>query len=207
VHEARWPNKKEISPMNPEGAKIDSGGDGFLIAKSLPDGLPDDYFKGATIWVAADRIWSTWTDRVTGYSSREKKLLFDMPAVVVDGTWPIKPTVGVFYLVGKKELLDSPGEWYYDAGNKTLYLWAPKGDNPNGHLVAAKKRMLAFDLKGKRYIQLVGIGVEGATLDMENSEYCLVERMRARYISHTRGGKTDSNLHERTGIYVTGTRW
>ncbi len=42
-----------------------------------------------------------------------------------------------YFLRNKLELLDAPGEWYYDRAAGQLYLWCPSNANPNNALVEA----------------------------------------------------------------------
>ncbi len=36
-----------------------------------------------------------------------------------------------FYMVGRIDLLDSPGEWYWDQSTGTIYIWCPLNQDPN----------------------------------------------------------------------------
>jgi len=80
-------------------------------------------------------------------------------------------------------LLDSPNEWFRQ--DSTLYLWAPDGGDPSHHLVEAKSRILAFDLRGgKQYINLTGLRVIGASVSLEDAANCVVDRCEFRNVSH-----------------------
>ena len=68
-----------------------------------------------------------------------------------------------FILVGKFELLDSPGEWFYNSGNDSLYFWAPGSDDPDNYTMTASKVLNGITLgagSSKMVIQ-----------DVELSEY------------------------------------
>ena len=65
--------------------------------------------------------------------------------------------------------------------------------------------MLAFDLSKRAYIQVIDVNVHACTLDLDGAEHCQVQGVQATYISHTRGGATDYQLGEKSGIYVSGT--
>ncbi|PIY37316.1 MAG: hypothetical protein COZ06_33155 [Armatimonadetes bacterium CG_4_10_14_3_um_filter_66_18] len=197
--EARWPNKMNDELLDPEGAKIDGGDEAGLVCKALPDG---DWI-GAAVWALCHSKWTSWSATVTGYDAAQKKLLFALPEHVLRFHNPGEG--GEFYLVGKLALLDAPGEWFFDPPTKTLYLWPPEGADPNTHAVTAKRRLLAFDLQGRAHVQVVGINVHAATLDLRNARHCVVQGVRATYVSHTRGGDTSYGLGEPTGITVSGT--
>ena len=202
IYEARWPNRNSDDLFDLSGATINTGGDNYITCTSLPN-MPENAWKGAVIWVMAGSKWTSWTSVVTGFQSAEKKLTFATPhAGMVQYMNPKEG--GTFYLAGIKNALDAPNEWYYDPAAKTFYLWAPDGADPNKHQVLAKSRLLAFDLSGRSYVQIIGVNVYAATLDLDGAEHCLVQGVRATYISHTHGGETDSNLGEKSGIYVSG---
>ena len=202
VYEARWPNRDSDDLFALNGATIETGGDGFITCSNLPD-LPENAWSGAVIWVMAGSKWTSWTSMVTGYQASGKKLIFTMPSA---GTLQFMNPKdgGTFYLTGLKVALDSPNEWYYDKLAKMMYLRAPGGADPNAHQVLAKKRLLAFDLSGRSYVQVIGLNVFAATLDLDRSEHCLIQGVRAYYISHTHGGVSEFQLGEKSGIYVSG---
>ena len=202
VYEACWPNRDSDDPFALNAAKISTGGDGFITCLNMPD-LPENAWKGAVIWILAGSQWTSWTSIVTGYQASEKKLTFTMPkAGTAQFMHPNKG--GIFYVAGVRDALDAPNEWYYDQAAKTLYLYAPGGTDPNAHQVLGKRRLLAFDLNGRAYVQVIGVNVHAATLDLDGAEHCLVQGVHANYISHTRGGATEYQLGEKSGIYVSG---
>jgi hypothetical protein len=198
LDEARWPNRVKGQLLDPEGAKIDSADTAGLICKALPDGD----WTGAVVWALCHSKWTSWTATVTGCDRAAKKLLFPLPEGVRRFHDPARG--GEFYLVGRLGLLDAPGEWFHDDAAKRLYLWPPGGADPNQHAVTAKKRLLAFDLQKRSQVQVIGVNVHAATLNLRDADHCLVQGIRATYVSHTRGGNTSYGLNEDSGIVVTG---
>jgi hypothetical protein len=202
VYEARWPNRESDDPFDVNGATIEKGGDNFITCPGLPD-FPENSWNGAVIWVMSGSQWTSWTAMVTGYNAVEKKLTFVTPSQGIIQYMNPKEG-GIFYLAGIREALDAPNEWFYDKAARKFYLWAPDGADPNAHQVLAKKRILAFDLNGRSYVQVIGMNIHAATLDLDGAEHCLVQGVNAKYISHTHGGATDFGLGEKSGIYVSG---
>ncbi|HUT35167.1 MAG TPA: right-handed parallel beta-helix repeat-containing protein [Planctomycetota bacterium] len=204
MDEARWPNNTDGKLLTPNGARISTGGDWGLTCRLLPDGLPDDAWKGGVAWVLAGARWTSFTSVVAGYRSAEKKVLFSIP----DPAWVrehMNPRRGgEFTLVGCLAGLDAPGEWWYDREGTTLYLIPPVDDDPNKHEVLARRRTAAFDLKGRSYIEIAGIDVHAGGVDMDGADHCLIERMRATYVAHTRGGNTGASLNEKCALYIAG---
>ena len=68
-----------------------------------------------------------------------------------------------FFLVGKFEFLDSPGEWFYNTTTDSLYFWAPGSVDPDELSVRVSTKNNAFYLSaGSGYITIQ---------DLEMSEY------------------------------------
>ena len=65
-----------------------------------------------------------------------------------------------YYLEGKPGLLDQPGEWWYDAGSKLLYLWPPSAGNPASQNIEISRRDYGINLRNRSYITLDGLTVE-----------------------------------------------
>ena len=65
-----------------------------------------------------------------------------------------------YYVEGKPNLLDSPGEWWYDAAGERLYLWPLQSGNPATMNIEISRRRSGFDLKNRSYIVLDGLTVE-----------------------------------------------
>ena len=205
--EARWPNKTNVDPLDWEGTVFDAGSNNeFLLCKALPS-RPDGYWEGAILWVLAGAKWTSWSVPVSGYVDAERKLVFGLPTKqgsIDTNMSPSDRRGGFFFLVGKKEEIDQPGEWAVDAAEKMLYLQVAAGADPNTLDVAAKRRELAFDLKDREWIEIAGFDVLGATLSLLDSRHCLVRDIKARWVSHLRGGNTGYGLNAELGILIGG---
>jgi hypothetical protein len=171
----------------------------------LPD-RPDDYWKGAVIWVMAGAKWTSWTAVVTGYESAARTLRFNInkQGSIARNMNPGHRHGGSFYLVGKRGELDAPYEWFRDPEQDRLYVMLPDGQTPDRAPVRVKRRMLGVDMKGLSHVSVEGISVRGCTVSMEGARNCMLRGGRMLYISHTRGGNTGYGLNEPTGIRVTG---
>jgi hypothetical protein len=112
-------------------------------------------------------------------------------------------------------LLDSPGEWYRDPRDSTLYLWCPDGDDPGAHLVEAKSRLLVADLASRSNIHLEGLQAMGGSMSLENAEQCIIDDCHFYYITHMylledyeRGSYTYGSPYDPSsgykGIYISG---
>jgi hypothetical protein len=76
---------------------------------------------------------------------------------------------GFYYVTGALALLTAPGEWWYDATNKLLYLWAPNGTNPNYLDVEAKNNQVLVDLSGKSDVTVSDVTLIGGGIMMNSS--------------------------------------
>ncbi len=101
-------------------------------------GNEEDFWIGANIrW--RHHSWWYETREVVDYDADGKLYLNDRsfgsqnPRPGIEKGWG-------FYLDNKLELLDIPGEWYYDDSQKLLYLYPPDGMDPNEVLVETSVR-------------------------------------------------------------------
>ncbi|MBN2573697.1 MAG: DUF1565 domain-containing protein [Deltaproteobacteria bacterium] len=75
---------------------------------------------------------------------------------------PSNPSLGLYskyFVEGLAKFLDTPGEWYFDQGKQTLYLWTPDGRNPAEAGVEIAVRDIGLDLSHRSYLQLVDLDV------------------------------------------------
>jgi len=170
-----WPTFAELSIPDPVKAP-------GRIAGKLLEGFPDDHWKGACYYGVHYQGWSAQTGVIE--SSK--------PGEITVGdrtrTWwfgsayggKYKPEEGRGMIVGHMNALDRPGEWHWQ--DDTLYL-IPKGGGQPG-AVTAKRRQLAFDLSGREHIRIAGLSVHAASMRLENSVACVVDRCDLSYISH-----------------------
>ena len=64
-----------------------------------------------------------------------------------------------YYLMGQLWMLDSPGEWHFDANAKQLYAWMPDSRAPGAPVLAAQLAT-GIDLEGLQYLVLDGLAVK-----------------------------------------------
>jgi hypothetical protein len=199
--EARWPNitcnpatvGRDQMALAQTGEMLDVGSDANgrpAVARYTLAGLPGtgDALKDAFIYFVPGCLWMPMTGTVTSSSDGNAVFRFTAPSPLK--VWDNSDYVyycrqlDAFYFWGKRSLLDAPGEWFRDAGG-TLYLWTPASNSPASHVVEAKKRDFAFDLKGRAYISLINLHIFAAGIDTDvSSNHTVIDRLNARYISH-----------------------
>lgn len=81
-----------------------------------------------------------------------RRLYFDKPS-----SYPLERGWG-YYLVGALWMLDEPGEWYFDAATRSVYVWMPDGAPP-GERVAAGFRDYGIDVSNLSHIVIDGLAV------------------------------------------------
>ncbi len=170
-----WPTFGEFSIPDPVKRP------GRVVSKLL-QGQPDDYWKGAIYYGVHYQGWCGQTGVIESSRSGEISV-----GDRTKGWWftrlyggGYKPEEGRGMIVGHMHALSEPGEWHWQ--DHTLYCIPPKGVPPTG--VEAKRRQLAFDLSGREYLRIEGLGVQAASLRLEDSAHCVVDRCQLSYISH-----------------------
>jgi len=93
-------------------------------------------------------------------------------------TWP---GFDKYFLMGKLEALDSPGEWFYDRKGSMLYLWPRDGRNPTGRRVEGKVRHYGLVADRKNHVRLDGVRLFAATVMLSNCADCTIENCRLDY--------------------------
>ena len=205
--EARWPNTT-LDVSRPVKASIDSAtavtdAATLVSTANMTDAAmthPAGAWNGATIHFVPGQGWASQTGTVT--ASSPGRLTFTYTQRDLQA-----PTRGnAYYLTGKFTALDAPGEWFRDPADGQLYLWGPNSDNPTLHVVEAKRRAYAFDLRDRDYVNITGFHIFAATIiSNPNSSYLRLSKLDAKYLSHFTLQATGWSQPNETGIYLNGT--
>lgn len=207
--EARWPNTPpgDLMVYN-RGAAGEGTGYEVLADPNLP---PGDW-NGGIVWLWPGSRWTSTSRRITDYQPG-KSFRFDVTteAKTKDKFHqedPYKPRAGNPYLLmGSLAGLDSPGEWFRDAASGAVYLWTPDGKSPASHRVEVKQRDYAVDLAKLAYLEVSGCDVLGAAVNMADSQHCLLENSRLRYVEHVRETEAGKLPPVRTVITGQDNEW
>ena len=118
---------------------------------------------------------------------------------------PIKKDYG-FYIEGKLEEVDSPGEWFYGGGK--VYYYAAPGFNPAAHLMEATVRDNGVQFNsGKQHVVIANLSVKNTTTNgiyVNNSSFVRIEDNK---ISNSNGrgiNAMSSPAYSRTDISISG---
>ena len=100
-------------------------------------------------------------------------------------TWQ-KPLHSYYYLEGKLELLDRPGEWYYDPGTMELYLKTKDGIRPDSSEIRGKIQSYAMVLDGCSNLFIRNITFNATTISGEACSHLNIENCTFSYPSYSK---------------------
>lgn len=103
--------------------------------------------------------WRVDSHRVTAISGN--RINIDPPT-----SYPMAVSQWGYYFTGALWMLDSPGEWHYDAATSSLYLWRANGQRPGAN-VRYSALDTAVHLEDARYITIDGLSIEGVRQGLE----------------------------------------
>lgn len=160
-HEVSRPNSvyaRAAADGNAVGNNIGGTGSNYLDIDStlkLPQGTTPRPGNRLRIRTAPWHI-----DELTVTKVQDNRLYFE-PAT----RYQIKTGHG-YFLLGELGMLDSPGEWLYDASTESVYAWAPDSNAPSGQIrvIVLEK---GVDLSGRSNITIKGIHIRHTGLGVD----------------------------------------
>ncbi|HAT10425.1 MAG TPA: hypothetical protein DCS97_07485 [Planctomycetes bacterium] len=192
--EARWPNlKPEVEPwrawredwaLATGGAWLEVGATGGTARSRLDHSglakLSSEQVRAAHVNALMGALWATITGEVAGVSATS--LTFTHPGM--PESWA-EPRLGSrFFLWGGRGLLDAPREWWRDPAGQLLLI-PPDGKDPSGHLVEAKRRKDAIDLRDRAWITIGDLAIRAGTIvTSAASEGVVIQGVDAGFTTH-----------------------
>ena len=146
--------------------------------------------KGALATLSLGGRYATYTRKVKTHRAGSAHFTYDKDL----GPGPGSKNTGVgnrYWLQGKLDLLDAPGEWFIDTNASTLYVWMPDGTNP-GDRVSVKSRSYCIDhAASSGGITLSNLKFLGCTFRLRNcnattGNRCVVRDVNLTYPSYHR---------------------
>ncbi|MEI6193597.1 MAG: right-handed parallel beta-helix repeat-containing protein [Verrucomicrobiota bacterium] len=201
VSEARWPNNTGtytyFTTDHPasSGTKSANGLTNYFTDNNFPFTNSAD-LNGAKIWIAPGWQYQSYVMTVRSYDPVTKIVGYDS---VDTGTGWVPFSYSPFYLFGCKSMLNTNNEWWYDASNQVVYLWAPSNANPNALTVELKARDLGFGLDGLGNITIGGLQLKGCRISAKLSNGIILRGLNCQYILNN--CSTSGNGE---GIYLRG---
>ena len=177
--EARWPNQpfekrwdkstwRATFPGSAYGKIVDAelaktGVDWTGAMASLNVGSWETYLRPVTNHAAGKDSFEYAKDLGTRHQS---------PRIQKNRTYP---DFDHYFLFGKLEALDAPGEWFLDRKTRALYLWPPDGRDLSKRRVEGKAREYGFVVSDSDHVRLEGVRFFASTFLLDNANDCLVE--------------------------------
>lgn len=186
--EARWPNMRmdQIWERSCWAASAVGSEYGKMVDPELAN--TDIDWTGALATLNIAHQFSTWTRTVTKHEKGSDTFEYPKDFGKLSGTIGHSSAFedDFYYLTGKLEAIDIPSEWFYDKESKTLYLWAPDGQNPGKHKVEVKVRKQGFLVKDLDEIHLIGFHFFATTFQFENTVHSLVDDCHLLFPTYSR---------------------
>ncbi len=171
LNEARWPNSPIESLAGMTYATADAGNSTSLAKANLP---PVD-LTGAWIRIMAGEAWVGYDRQISTDSQATGELSWVSP---INAWSMLVPQRGnKFFVYGKLNLLDSPGEWYWDPNAQMLYVWTQDGASPAGRIEAGTASAV-LNLSGQSYIAVNGLHARGGWFNLQNSTSCAIKNFQ-----------------------------
>jgi hypothetical protein len=168
LNEARWPNSplEDLAGMTYERA--DAGNATSLTKANLP---PVD-LTGAWIRVMAGQAWVGYERQIVTDNQATGKLDWSEPVNQLPELIPRRGNK--FFVFGKLNLLDAPGEWFWDPATQLLYVWTQEGASPAGRIEAGTA-VAALNLSNQSYITVNGVQARGGWFNLQTSTSCTIK--------------------------------
>lgn len=189
LNEARWPNAPFDSRW--ERTTWASSSKGSTKNKMVCEKLiasPLDW-KGALAVLNVGQQYKTWIRKVVDFNQKDGSITYELDERVGNGkdsgeTW----ADDYFYLFGKLEALDVPGEWYYDRENKKLY-FMPVEKTPEEHQLYVKKRVNGITMSNVAHVIVDKLQFHACTFWGENCNNVILDHSHFRFPVYNRISK------------------
>jgi hypothetical protein len=180
LNEARWPAAGVEALSSQPVALADWGCTTALACSTLP---PVD-LTGAMIQDMAGQSWCSYTRQIASHDMANGILAFSAPINEMAALYPRRGDR--FYVFGKLSLLTAPGEWFWDPGTSTLYVWAQAGNAPSPGEVEAGSAGPLLTLDNQSYINVSGLSARGGWFSLNPSSHCQVQDCHLQDATWTR---------------------
>ena len=187
--EARWPNRRFPEQLW-DRERWAHAGKGSRYGKMVDPNLAETGidWTGAIAVLNVAHQFFTWTRPVVRHEKGSDT--FEYAKDLKGITSYANSTKGWeddrYYLVGKLEALDAPGECFLDRAAKTLYLWLPDGGDPSTRRITVKAREYGFVVAEKNHVEIRGFEFFGCAFQFEECSNGLVENCHLYYPSFAR---------------------
>ena len=167
--EARWPHcprdtNGDWNFFSPDAwAVVDKTGCSYGTISDARLAATGWDVTGAQAMLNVDHQFYCWTRTVKNHAPGSKSFNYDQDlghgVAKKDETGANSPfNDDRYYLFGLRQFLNAPGEWFYDAAAKQLYLFPPGGQSPAAGQLEIKTRGFGFQAdQNSSYLTIDGI--------------------------------------------------
>lgn len=168
---ARFPNSIVWSEEFWDQTKSWSVASGYNGYTNDPELSQFDFSLDGCVMVINSGNWKTRAALVRNHLPGSSEFYFDPLPEDSFNDKPLHP----YFLTGR-QLLDSPGEWFYDSTVDSLFLIPEDGIAPSSKTIRAKNQSYFFDSHGTAsHIQLHGFTFFGTTINLNNCLGAVIE--------------------------------
>ncbi|MGB2129353.1 MAG: right-handed parallel beta-helix repeat-containing protein [Flavicella sp.] len=181
--EARWPNSNidriwERSDWATSGPKSNNG---IMYYQKTPQNAID--WSGGYAMLNISHQYKTWSRKI--HTSATHNFTYKLN-IQLETLYPKPWNDDYFYLFGKKEALDSPGEWYFDHKTNELFLYLTENSRPEQQVISYKKRDYGMETHEQAYIHISGIHFMGCTVQFKNCNNIRFENCTLSFPTYNR---------------------
>ena len=144
-----------------------------------------DYWKGAHVIALHSKAWTLSAGEVTASEKGKitvKDLCLGAYGFTYYNSYPYETDFG--YLTNHLNTVDMPGEWYIDKSSNVMYMIPPDGTKGEDLTIELKQRQRVIDLRNRKCIRFENINTYGGGITMKDSELCVLNGGKHKYISH-----------------------
>jgi hypothetical protein len=202
---ARWPNgnwddgsvwDKTKSMMWPQGGDLPyehnqksramTQGEGTGHYRNEQLKALDFSLADGGILVVTSGSFRTYKSFVTKHEPRSDTFYFDASTVQVHFSYKDRIERHGYFLEGKKELIDTENEWFYEPNTGALYVWAPGGIDPSTMDVRGKVQSYAFEGRNCSHVSLQGLRFFGTSVSFRDCTNVTIEDSEFLYPTYSK---------------------
>ncbi|MCG8580959.1 MAG: right-handed parallel beta-helix repeat-containing protein, partial [Bacteroidales bacterium] len=186
--EARWPNSSFPEELWDRSSWAGSGiGSryGKMVDTTLVRTQAD--WQGAIAVLNVAHQFRSWTRKVLTYDFNTATFAYkkNLKPITSYANATKQWEDDLYYLFGKMEALDAPGEWYLNEHTNELYVFSDEKDIKNGEF-AYKARHYGLTASERSYFHLEGITFFACTMRLLDVENCTITNCRFEYPVYSR---------------------
>jgi hypothetical protein len=125
--------------------------------------------------------FKTWSRTITDYNLSTNTFSYELVP-----NWKTKHHY--YFLEGKRELIDFPGEWWFDSSGKKLHMMFENGTDPNNLDIRIKTQPFAFNITDSNNISIEGLEFFATTFRTDDCNGCTIKDSDLMYPSTSKRG-------------------